>query len=48
MQKVINHTPIPPAKQLLHPGIVDILKQTEKLLGKHLVIEVKILRAPCS
>ena len=48
MQKAIKDTPIPPAKQFLHPGIVAILEQTEKLLSKHLVVEVKILLAPCS
>jgi hypothetical protein len=47
-QKAINHIPIPPAKQFLHPGIVTILEQTEKLLGKHPVIKVKILWAPGS
>lgn len=47
-QKAINHTPIPPSKHFLHPRIVAILEQTEKLLGKHPVIEVEILWAPCS
>jgi hypothetical protein len=48
MQKAIKDTPIPPAKQLLDPGIVAILEQTEKLLSKHLVVKMKILLAPCS
>jgi hypothetical protein len=43
---VVNHTPVPPGQEVLHPWVVAILEQTENLFAKDLVMEVKIPSGP--